>query len=926
MKIRFKIISIIFAIAVILSLFCINALADTGSGASEYISIEGDINNDSVVDEGDVTYLLRHTLMPNKYPVSQHTDVNGSDDTDIDDVIYLWNHTLEPEKYPIIGESHIHTLVYTNALEPACNAYGNVEYWTCTVCKNSYLDESCTVKAADADLIIDMIPHTVVTDDAVEPGIGTTGLTEGSHCSVCNQTIVKQETIPALIGVIVNADDGITVSGLERSYSIGDAVSLVATVNEGYIFGGWYKDGEKVSSELAYSFIMPDMAVSLEVVCYKNYNLSIKVSSSDSGTVTAPSVAYETQSVTVTATVNEGYMFGGWYIGGEKVSSDITYTFTMPSADVSMEAVYYKSYNLEVKVNSPEVGTVAAPSVAYETQSVTVFATANEGYTIGGWYIDGTKVSSEPKYTFTMPAEDVSIELIFCKNYSLEVKANSSEFGTVTAPSVAYETQSVTVTAAEKTDYAFLGWFDGDKLVSKDREYTFIMPSSNYALTGRFGSPTEDNINVWDGSVATGFAKGSGTKNDPYLVSTGAELAYLASAINGSSDNAFYDRYYRLTAHIDLNGKEWNPIGCYYYGNGSFSGHRAFSGHFDGNGYTVCNFKISSPRYAFYRYFGLFGYIDGGTVNNLGVNNFTVDLDISGEIYAGGLAGYNFNGTIEKCYATGNISAISGSSACAGGLIGYSKGTISNCYANVTVGASAYHEACAGGFIGLNDEGEISACYATGDISASSSSYNAYAGGFAGDNRGAVSGCYATGNVNICAQNAPYIYAGGFVGNSEDGTITNCYRYEDQVINTNNNVASYNTLGSACTSEQLEKTEFYTSTLGWNARVWDLEDLDLSEGKYPFIIGFVESSNELTVGETYYQLFVNVPPESKSYGAVNLSDVIVRDGYCVKLMATPGEGCEFAGWFIDGTLISNDDILYLVPDGSATVTAKFLMN
>ena len=39
--------------------------------------------------------------------------------------------------------------------------------------------------------------HTVVTDEAVPPTCTSTGLTKGSHCSECNEIIVKQETIKA---------------------------------------------------------------------------------------------------------------------------------------------------------------------------------------------------------------------------------------------------------------------------------------------------------------------------------------------------------------------------------------------------------------------------------------------------------------------------------------------------------------------------------------------------------------------------------------------------------------------------------------------------------------------------------------------------------------------------------------------------------
>ncbi len=42
------------------------------------------------------------------------------------------------------------------------------------------------------------LPHTVVMDEAVAPTYTHTGLTEGSHCSVCHETIVAQEIVPML--------------------------------------------------------------------------------------------------------------------------------------------------------------------------------------------------------------------------------------------------------------------------------------------------------------------------------------------------------------------------------------------------------------------------------------------------------------------------------------------------------------------------------------------------------------------------------------------------------------------------------------------------------------------------------------------------------------------------------------------------------
>ena len=83
------------------------------------------------------------------------------------------------------GHTH-HTHQYTEQITkaPTCTEKG-IKTFTCS-CEDSYTEE------------IDMIPHTAVVDESVAPGCETTGLTEGKHCSVCNEVIVAQETVEAL--------------------------------------------------------------------------------------------------------------------------------------------------------------------------------------------------------------------------------------------------------------------------------------------------------------------------------------------------------------------------------------------------------------------------------------------------------------------------------------------------------------------------------------------------------------------------------------------------------------------------------------------------------------------------------------------------------------------------------------------------------
>ena len=120
-----------------------------------------------------------------------------------------------------------HTVVTDPAVAPTCTASGKTEGSHCSVC-NAVLTAQKEVPALGHDWdngaittaatctqdgvktftckrchetrteAISATGHTVVTDAAVAPTCTTTGLTEGSHCSVCNAVIVAQKEVPAL--------------------------------------------------------------------------------------------------------------------------------------------------------------------------------------------------------------------------------------------------------------------------------------------------------------------------------------------------------------------------------------------------------------------------------------------------------------------------------------------------------------------------------------------------------------------------------------------------------------------------------------------------------------------------------------------------------------------------------------------------------
>ena len=255
---------------------------------------------------------------------------------------------------------------------------------------------------------------------------------------------------------------------------------------------------------------------------------------------------------------------------------------------------------------------------------------------------------------------------------------------------------------------------------------------------------------------------GNGSADNPYKISTAAELAWFRDQVNSGNNRISAT----LTEDIDLaefcHAKDgtkytdelsWAPIGNSTY---------QYLGTFDGKGKTISNLYINATS----NYTGFFGYADRGSIKNITFNKAKVKNDkadtgilagnagsciienittlancsVEGKNYVGGIAG-DANGNISNCEnrATvkgirslgGIVAAYSGNSitscanygtvTCANGIVGgmvgtFASGTIQNSanYGDVT-GASY-----AGNLIGLAQECNLSNVLGTGNVTATS--------------------------------------------------------------------------------------------------------------------------------------------------------------------------------------------------------------
>ena len=161
-----------------------------------------------------------------------------------------------------------------------------------------------------------------------------------------------------------------------------------------------------------------------------------------------------------------------------------------------------------------------------------------------------------------------------------------------------------------------------------------------FTLYNTFTEKTTSSI--WDGSIAKKFHSGTGSSNDPYVIYTGSELAYFFSVINGEYSEEYFNKFYKITNNIDLDGREF-----------SFAVfNKPFSGILDGNGYNIYNFKITE----YYvdeenetASFSLFDSLYGAHIKNINFSDITISVNEKKVLTSNG---------VEKSASIGNYSVV----------------------------------------------------------------------------------------------------------------------------------------------------------------------------------------------------------------------------------------------------------------------------
>ncbi len=323
-------------------------------------------------------------------------------------------------------------------------------------------------------------------------------------------------------------------------------------------------------------------------------------------------------------------------------------------------------------------------------------------------------------------------------------------------------------------------------------DFGYVWDSSSAGTNNplAFSFKNEDGFDWWisEDLVDIEF-EGSGTEDDPYLISSAEELAGLSYLVYNypyvdsdlydeynitdsyGADLIFTNVYFKQTADIDMTGHIWQPIGVAIDRQMNERG-RYFSGHYDGGGYTVSNLTTPYGEGENYGQQGFFGAVYGfeydpltnlstltSTLSNINLSN----CNISGSANVGGIAGTSLSGNIINC--TNKDGTVSGISY-VGGIAGVGSVEKSINTSNIFGASESVVSSSIGGIVGM---GVVSNSFNTGDVSGTNN-----VGGIAGSMEGtellqtSIKNCYNLGAIDGTGENI-----GGIVG--KGSIVSNCF-------------------------------------------------------------------------------------------------------------------------------------------------------
>lgn len=299
----------------------------------------------------------------------------------------------------------------------------------------------------------------------------------------------------------------------------------------GYKFVGWY-DNENFTGESITEISAGTMG---DVTLYAKWNaLDYRISYELNGGTNAENPdGYDVSDLPVSlhAPSRTGYIFKGWYMGENRVLAIPVGTTGNVVVSAKWEPI---TYTIDFDTNGG-LPTLSSIDYTIESDSFTLQEITKVGYTFDGWYNGETKVTEITTGTYgnmTLVAKWTAD--LYTIRYDLADGVNNPENPT----SYTIESGLITLKNPTRDGYTFLGWYNGEQLVTIIDSNTL----ENITLTAKWKITTDhegtevDPYSVDDAlKVAGTLTKGNSTADKYYIKGIVSEITELSTSYGNAT-------------------------------------------------------------------------------------------------------------------------------------------------------------------------------------------------------------------------------------------------------------------------------------------------------------------------------------------------------------------------------------------------------
>ena len=387
--------------------------------------------------------------------------------------------------------------------------------------------------------------------------------TNGNHGNPMSPYVIDFEaaTVSYTISASASPSNGGSVSGA-GTYEEGQSCTLIATPSTGYSFVRWTKNGSQVSTSASYTFTVTENASYVAVFSLNSYTITASASPSAGGTVSGGGSYSHGSNCTLTATPNAGYTFLRWTKNGSQVSTSASYSFTVTETASYVAVFSQNSYTITASANPTEGGSVSGAGSYNYGETCSLTATPGTGYSFVRWTKNGSQVSTNATYSFTV-TENASYVAVFSLNsYTITASANPSEGGSVSGGGSYSYGSTCSLTATPNTGYAFVNWTENGSAVSSDATMSFTV-TGNRSLVANFTVSQSDchwipsDSQYANTMTAIGVIQINGVEQR----TTDLELgAFCNDVCRGTHKLAYYSQVDRYLLFLDIYGDDGDVI------------------------------------------------------------------------------------------------------------------------------------------------------------------------------------------------------------------------------------------------------------------------------------------------------------------------------------------------------------------------------